>query len=246
MVRIILILLTFFLSFVSQAKQLPKNFVYLSGIDGTIRQDLRYAGEHNFIGRPIDGYQRGQCILTHKTALALKHAQSLLRKRHLTLMVYDCYRPTRAVADMLRWSHDPKEKKMKKEFYPNVDKKNLFRLGYIANQSGHSRGSTVDLTIIPIGIGLKEFDNNQPLKSCIATYKRRYVDQSIDMGTGFDCFDQRAHIDNREINSVAQQNRALLQRIMRQVGFKPYRYEWWHFTLKNEPYPNHYFNFVVK
>ena len=128
---------------------LPKGFVYLRDIDPTIVQDIRYAGSHNFVGRPIRGYLAAECILSEPAAKALKAVQRKLAEKKLSLVVWDCYRPKRAVDDFLQWSKDPTHSEMKAEFYPHADKEKLFALGYLAKRSAHSRGSTVDLGIVP-------------------------------------------------------------------------------------------------
>lgn len=229
-----------------QAAQLPLNFVYLKNIDPSILQEIRYATSHNFVGRPIAGYQTAECILTLPAAIALAAVQKELKKSALSLKVYDCYRPQQAVDDFIVWSEQPDQQQMKAEFYPRVDKADFFKLGYVAAKSGHTRGSTVDLTIVPIPIPQQiAYFPKQRLVSCIDTHSKRFADNSIDMGTGFDCMDESAHNDNMTINPVALNNRNLLKAQMEKQKFTAYQTEWWHFTLKNEPYPDTYFNFPV-
>lgn len=226
---------------------LPNDFVYLKDVAPSIMQDMRYADYHNFIGRPIKGYEAETCILTEQAAKALAKVQRQLSKSSLSLKVYDCYRPTMAVEDFMMWSKDFTHQEMKKEFYPRVNKANVFKLGYVAERSGHSRGSTVDLTVVPMPAPVQaEYKKGQPLVSCIASYQHRFRDNSIDMGTGFDCLDVLASGDNTNVNARAYQNRMRLRQIMMQHGFKPYEKEWWHFTLADEPYPDTYFNFLIK
>lgn len=226
---------------------LPGGFVYLDEVDASILQEMRYAGSHNFIGRPVNGYESNTCILTEEAAHALTKVQQVLLKKSLSLKVYDCYRPTRAVDDFMTWSQDMSRHEMKQEFYPRVNKQDVFELGYVARKSGHSRGSTIDLTIVPIPAPMQaQYRKGQPLVSCIASYQQRFHDNSIDMGTGFDCLDEAASPDYHDINTHAYQNRMLLRQMMMQNGFQPYEKEWWHFTLNDEPYPNTYFNFVVR
>jgi D-alanyl-D-alanine dipeptidase len=131
------------------AAELPRGFVYLADADPTIRQDIRYAGSHNFIGRPVEGYLAGECVLTERAAAALRQAQAALAAKKLSLIMWDCYRPARAVRDFLAWSKSPQNAPMKAEFFPNSAKAQLFALGYLATRSAHSRGSTVDLGIVP-------------------------------------------------------------------------------------------------
>lgn len=227
------------------AADLPPGFVYLKEIDPTIVQDIRYATNHNFIGRPVKGYEAGECILTRSAALALARVQKELRESRLSLKVYDCYRPQMAVDEFIAWSRQPNDQLTKTEFYPRVNKADVFKLGYVAEKSGHSRGSTVDLTIMPVGSESAIYLPGQPLVSCTAPYTQRFQDGGIDMGTGYDCLDELSHNDNLDIGAVAYYHRLLLKTMMEKQGFSDYEHEWWHFTLKNEPYPNHYFNFPV-
>lgn len=225
---------------------LPRDFVYLHDIDPTILQEMRYAGSHNFIGRPVKGYQAAQCILTSETAHVLSLVQQQLLRKNLTLKVYDCYRPTMAVTDFVIWSRDNKHNEMKQEFYPTINKADVFRLGYVADKSGHSRGSTVDLTIVPIPVPRQAiYKVGQALVACTAPYAKRFHDNSIDMGTGYDCLNEMAYPFNVVKHSVAYQHRMLLREIMMRHHFQPYEKEWWHFTLANERYPATYFNFPV-
>lgn len=226
---------------------LPINFVYLKNIDPTIVQNIRYATNHNFIGQPIKGYEAGECILTKSAALALSQIQQELRQSNLSLMVYDCYRPQMAVDEFIAWSQQPADQKMKAEFYPRVNKSDFFKLGYVAAKSGHTRGSTVDLTIVSLPYTDSEhYQADKKLIACFAAYRQRFNDGSIDMGTSFDCMDASAHNDNTSINLVAYYNRLLLKSLMEKYGFVSYEPEWWHFTLKNEQYPDSYFNFPIK
>ena len=234
-------------SLVTQAFALPSGFVYLQDIDSTILSDMRYAGRHNFVGRQIHGYEKRRCILTIDAAKALSAVQKELQQSSLSLKVYDCYRPTEAVSDFVAWSKLPHQEEMKAEFYPAINKADFFKLGYVSEQSGHSRGSTVDLTIVHIPyLPQPNYRPGQPLVNCTAPYLERYRDNTVDMGTGYDCMDERSHTASADINIVAKQNRALLREIMMKYGFTPYDKEWWHFTLKSEPFPDTYFNFKVK
>lgn len=238
--------LFFIFGFVEQVFCLPNNFVYLKDIDPSILQDIRYAGYHNFVGRPMKGYKVKECILTKQAALALHDVQTELKKSNLSLKVYDCYRPQMAVDDFIAWSKNPSQHSMKAEFYPNVDKADVFDLGYVSKKSGHTRGSTVDLTIVSLlAKHQARYHKGQKLVACISPYKVRYQDNSIDMGTGYDCFSPLAYGDNREVNLVGFYHRMLLRAIMEKYNFVPYEKEWWHFTLKGEPYPDTYFNFPI-
>lgn len=223
---------------------LPKHFVYLADIAPDILQDMRYAGSHNFVGRPIYGYEAKRCILTRHTALALAKVQQQLEPLQLSLKVYDCYRPTSAVNDFMIWSQERKDQRMKREFYPFINKRDLFKLEYIAARSGHSRGSTIDLTIVQLPV--KKEGSYTQLQPCNANYAHRFRDNSIDMGSGFDCFDVISHYDAGTIPKKAYAHRKFLRAIMMKNGFIPYQREWWHFTLKQEDYPWTYFNFPVR
>ncbi len=223
---------------------LPNGFVYLRDIDPSIQQEIRYAGHYNMLGHPLAGYEQPVCILTKKAALALKKVQNAVKRHGFSLKVYDCYRPKRAVAEMLAWSQDPDTQAMKLIFYPREAKATLFAKGYIALYSGHSRGSTVDLTLVALHqMAYTPYTNAQPFKACYTD--DRIHDNSIDMGTAFDCLDQAAHLDSPDISTLAYNNRLLLKRAMERYGFIPYLQEWWHFTLRHEPYRK-YFDFVVR
>jgi len=216
---------------------LPKGFVYLADLDPTIIQDLRYHTKNNFIGRPIKGYQSNRCILTKRAAIGLVKVQKQLKKHKQSLIVYDCYRPQQAVNDFYHWSIN-KNSLMKKIFYPRELKKYLFSRGYIAKFSGHSRGSTVDLSI---------YNNDEYKPNLSGCYKiARSLENSIDMGTNFDCLDPKSAIYETAIPAQAKNNRKQLRKLMKKYGFKPYKKEWWHFTYSNETFPKSYFNFKVK
>jgi D-alanyl-D-alanine dipeptidase len=224
----------------------PPGFVALRDVDPTILHEMRYVGHHNFIGRRIVGYREPVCILTRQAAEALSRAQTSLRAQGYTLKVYDCYRPQRAVDDFARWAARPGDQRMKAEFYPNVDKADLFDLGYIARQSGHSRGSTVDLTLVKLPPRRQpRFIPGQPLVPCFAPYGERFPDNTVDMGTGFDCFDTLANTLDPRIQGEARSNRLRLKETLEQAGFSNYPAEWWHYTLVGEPYPDTFFDFPV-
>ena len=223
------------------------NFVDITSVAPEIETDIRYATNHNFVGQKIDGYLAPKCLLTNEAANALSKVQSELAKKSLSLKVYDCYRPARAVKHFVRWAQDIADTKMKAEFYPSVNKTDLFSLGYIAAKSSHSRGSTVDVTIVNIGHKPQEaFDKSAPLKDCRAQKSKRFADSSVDMGSGFDCFDEISHTENSHVEGKAKLNRLMLKDVMERHGFKAYDKEWWHFTLLNEPHPDKYFDFVIQ
>jgi zinc D-Ala-D-Ala dipeptidase len=204
------------------AQERPAAFVDAAIIVPGLIVEMRYAGSHNFTGRPINGYEAPHCLLTRAAANALAEVAGDLKPRGLVIKVFDCYRPTRAVADFVRWARDLKDQKMKAEFYPDADKRTLFRDGYIATRSGHSRGSTADLT-------LAKADGTE-----------------LDMGTHFDFFSPKSWTADGSISAEAHADRMLLAAAMRRRGFYGYFREWWHFTLRGEPFPNTYFDFPVR
>ncbi len=208
---------------ISAAQVLPEGFVYLDDVIPGIKLEMRYYTDNNFTGRRVDGYLKPVCIISKPAAQALKNVQNDLLAFGLELKIFDAYRPQAAVDNFIRWAADVNDTKMKKEYYPDVDKRNLFRDGYIASRSGHTRGSTVDLTIIQSGSG-----------------------KELDMGGAFDFFGPVSWPDSSQVPAVKRANRLLLRTLMIRYGFNPYEKEWWHFTLANEPYPNTYFNFPVE
>jgi len=222
----------------------PKGFVYLRDADPTIVQDIRYAGSHNFVGRPIEGYLAAECILSDRAANALKTVQSMLAEKKLSLIVWDCYRPRRAVDDFLRWSKDQTHTEMKAEFYPRIDKQKLFALGYLATRSAHSRGSTVDLGLVPSTFSWPPPHPLPALKACTLPKGERFEDGTIDFGTGYDCLDVLGNTSNASAGEVALRNRQLLKSTMATAGFRSYAREWWHFELVNEPFSQR-FDFEV-
>ncbi|WP_406141524.1 M15 family metallopeptidase [Streptomyces sp. NBC_01089] len=229
-----------------QEPRAPRDFVALRSVDPTIIQEMRYPYEHNFTGAPVDGYDQPLCILTRPAAQALHRAQTKLLRQGYSLKVYDCYRPQRAVDSFVRWAEDPDALAMKAEFYPRVDKSRLFADGYIAEKSGHSRGSTMDLTLVRLpALPTRPYHPGRPLAPCYAPKAQRFPDNSIDMGTGFDCFDTLAHTDDPRIKGVQRTNRDMLRSALDAVGFVNLPEEWWHFTYQPEVYPDRYFDFPV-
>ncbi|MGY3684067.1 M15 family metallopeptidase [Streptomyces sp. TE33382] len=224
----------------------PEEFVALRSVDPTIIQEMRYATAHTFMGEPVDGYRRPVCILTRPAARALHTAQTRLLRRGYSLKVYDCYRPQRAVDHFVRWAKDPGDRVMQGEFYPRVDKSRLFEDGYIAEKSGHSRGSTVDLTVVRLpALPTRPYLPGEPLAPCFAPEDERFPDNSVDMGTGYDCFDTLSHTDDPRIQGVQRTNRQFLKRTLTGVGFVNLAEEWWHYTFEPEPFPDTYFDFPV-
>jgi len=203
------------------AQDRPAAFVDAATVVPGLVADMRYAGSHNFVGRPIDGYAAPHCLLTAAAANALADVARDIAARGLVIKAFDCYRPVRAVMNFVRWARDLGATAGRAEFYPDVDKRTLFRDGYIASRSGHSRGSTLDLTL--------------------ATADGR----ELDMGTTFDFFSPKSSTNSTAVGPEQHANRMLLAAAMRRHGFYGYGKEWWHFTLRNEPFPATYFDFPV-
>ncbi|MCC3767530.1 M15 family metallopeptidase [Streptomyces sp. UNOC14_S4] len=232
---------------VAHATPRPKDFVALSEVDPTIVQEMRYFTGHNFTGHRVDGYRRPVCLLTRPAAEALHRAQRALLPQGYSLKVYDCYRPQRAVDDFVAWAKDLGDQRMKQEFYPRVDKTRLFDDGYIAAKSGHSRGSTMDLTLVRLPARpTRPYRPGEPLVPCYAPKGQRFPDNSVDMGTGFDCFDTLAHTLDPRVRGAQREHRLLLKSTMERAGFTNLPEEWWHYTLRGEPFPDTYFDFPVR
>ena len=211
---------------VVNASALPSGFAYLSDVAPSIVLDMRYTTSENLIGTPIEGYINSVGIATREAAVALNNVQTDLQRFGLSLKIYDAYRPQRAVDHFVRWAKDLTDVRKQTEYYPKVAKEVLFQEGYIASKSGHSRGSTFDLTLVSI-------DN-------------KGAPRELDMGTPFDFFDPKSGSEYEGLTVTQRANRLLLKTVMVKQGFKPYPKEWWHFTLKGEPYPDTYFNFVIE
>ncbi len=200
----------------------PAGFVLLSDYVPNIIQEIRYFSTYNFIGERIDGYEEPCAILTVEAARALKAVSNELFVQGYRLKVFDAYRPACAVKQFVLWGIEDQDIRMKPYFYPDLQKQDLFAEGYIAKLSSHSRGSTVDLTLLDMKTG-----------------------KEVDMGSPFDLFSEKSHPDYKGITDEQYENRMLLQHVMVRNGFVPIDCEWWHFTLKNEPYPDTYFGFPV-
>lgn len=200
----------------------PSGFVVLADFYPDVIQEIRYHSTYNFIGDRVDGYEEPCAILTLEAARALKAAGNELFVRGYRLKIYDAYRPACAVKHFVFWGIEDQDIRMKPYFYPKLEKQELFSKGYIAKQSSHSRGSTVDLTLFDMAAG-----------------------REVDMGSPFDMFDEISHPDCRTITDEQYENRMLLQQVMIRNGFDTIDCEWWHFTLKDEPYPDTYFEFPV-
>jgi len=214
------------------AQTRPPNMVALRRIDPSIRQDMRYAGPDNFTGRALPGYRKGECYLQRAAALALKRVQADLAAQGLSLKVYDCYRPTRAVAGMARWAGDMHATPDTRRFYPGLNKAHLFSLGYIASHSAHSRGVAVDLTLVPRNPeAVPAYDARARYGACAGPAAAREPDDSLDMGTSFDCFSVKSRTRAPDLTPEQRSNRDRLQQAMSRHGFHNYFREWWHFTF---------------
>jgi zinc D-Ala-D-Ala dipeptidase len=214
------------------AQRLPDDFAFLRDIDPTIQQDIRYAGSNNFVGRPLAGYGAAECLVKLSVGLALKRIQQDLAPRKLSLKMLDCYRPARAVHDMVMWARDGVETPAQKRYNPAFSKTDLFRLGYIAEHSGHSTGAAVDLTLVDLRAAPSPpFDPRRAYADCTASAADRAPEASIDMGTGYDCSDPKAHTAATSITPAQRHWRNLLVAVMATQGFLNYSKEWWHFSL---------------
>jgi D-alanyl-D-alanine dipeptidase len=214
------------------ARPLPDGFVFLRDLDPTIIQDIRYAGSNNFAGRPLAGYAATECVVKREVGLLLQSIQEELALQKLSLKMLDCYRPARAVADMVNWARDGRETPAQKRYNPSFSKQDLFRLGYIAERSGHSTGAALDLTLVDLGADNSAvFDPKKAYADCTAAAAVRAPEGSVDMGTGYDCSDVRAHTAARSITSAQRRWREKLALLMARRGFVNYSKEWWHFSL---------------
>ncbi len=218
-----LTLLFAFLIMQTTFAQLPKGFVYAKELIPDLVEELRYCTKNNFIGEAVDGYENPVIIMTLQTAIALKKVQTILKKNGLGLKIYDAYRPQQAVNHFVRWAKVKNDTLMKPQYYPNIPKRKLIPAGYIASKSRHSSGSTVDLTVIDLKTG-----------------------KELDMGSPYDFFGQKSWVKAPHLEKQHRKNRNLLQKVMTKNGFRNYMQEWWHFTLKGEPFKNQYFDFLVK
>ena len=200
----------------------PSGFVLLADYIPHIVQEIRYYSTYNFIGERIDGYEEPCALLTKEAARALKTVSNEAFVQGYRLKVFDAYRPACSVKQFVLWGIEDQDIRMKPYFYPELKKQELFSKGYIAKQSSHSRGSAVDLTLLDMKSG-----------------------KELDMGSPFDLFSEVSHPDYQDLTTEQYENRMLLQHLMVRSGFQPLDCEWWHFSLKDEPYPDTYYNFPV-
>jgi D-alanyl-D-alanine dipeptidase len=250
-------------------------FTFLKDVCPEALQSCRYYGNNNFLGKTVPGYDSDQIICTYQAAEALEKVSQILHHKGYKLVVYDAYRPQRSVDVFIQWAEDSADDSdLKNQYYPRIDKKDLFALGYLAKKSGHSRGSTVDLTIIPanddlysVNLVYREFKNASqtdgllnricdipnfnlldqgPVTTCYDSIYLPYLDDgTCDMGTSFDLLDEASWHSCPFITPPQRSNRRLLRQVMEECGFKAYEKEWWHYTLINEPFPDTYFDFTA-
>jgi len=219
----------------AMAGDLPAGFVYLRAVAPTIAQDMRYATYDNFTGRPLPGYEAPECVLRREVAQALARVQADLAREHLSLKTYDCYRPARAVRAMWRWANDARGGGAKR-FYPRVPKSELFARGYIATHSRHSAGIAVDLTLIKLPARkAASFDRAAHYGPCTGPARQLAPDNSIDMGSGFDCLDVKSYTASRAVTPAQRRWRLLLKAAMTARGFRNYFREWWHYEFAGSP-----------
>ncbi len=207
-------------------KGLPAGFSYVRDSIPDIVIEMRYCGDNNFIGQPIEGYNEAVCIASNEAISALKNVQQELNTKGYGLKIFDAYRPQKAVDQFVRWARKLDDTLMKQQYYPEVKKRHLFKEGYISSRSGHSRGSTVDLTLVYL--------------------EGKHKGKEVDMGSPYDFFGKISWPASDLINEKEKKHRTLLRDAMLRHGFRPLYTEWWHFTLRNEPYPNTYFEFEVE
>lgn len=230
------LIIVFLLITLNSVAGLPEGFVYLEDVDSTIQTSLRYNSRHNFVGRKINGYNSNKVIITKEAALRLKKVNKELKQDGFELVIYDAYRPQKAVDDFVRWSKT-KEDTTKRFYYPNILKEDIFKRGFVAYKSSHSRGSTVDVTIIEKGNKVCNIKEEQ---------RGRYIylnDCTVDMGMHWDFFGEESHFQTNLVLPEYNAKRRYLNSKMAKYGFKVAQGEWWHFTLKEEPFPNKYFDF---
>lgn len=207
----------------AQESKLPPGFVYVKEIVPDVIVEMRYFTNNNFVGIPVDGYRNNRAILAEPAARALKKVQEELKQEGYCLKIFDAYRPQRAVNQFISWAKQPGDTLKKQQFYPDVPKNELFERGYISSRSGHSRGSTIDLSIVDANTG-----------------------EEVDMGSPYDFFGSISHHDTSMISNDQRKNRQLLKTVMRKHGFAAYPQEWWHYTFKPEAFPDTYFDFTVE
>lgn len=201
---------------------MEKGFVFIDEVLSGVRWDAKYATWDNFTGKPVDGYEVNRIAGTIELAAALRETKRQAAALGYGLLLWDGYRPQRAVDCFLRWSEQPEDGRTKERYYPNINRRDMITKGYVASKSSHSRGSAIDLTLFQLD-----------------------TSELVPMGTGFDFMDERSNHTSKNVSIIEAQNRCILKTIMKNSGFEPYPYEWWHYVLKNEPYPDRYFDFLL-
>ncbi len=234
---------TFMTPMEASAKDMPKGFVHLRAVDPTILQDIRYATPQNFVGKRLPGYDVAECVLFGKAANALKKVQAELRDEGLALKVFDCYRPARAVSEMVRWAKRSANRETRARYHPRIAKSKLFPR-YIATRSGHSKGTAVDLTIVDLA-KRRAMGADTKLQTCRNGKDFSEKSAEMDMGTAFDCFDPMSQTRASGLGQLHRNNRDFLVTVMKRHGFKNYAGEWWHFTYVREASPKSYFDFAI-
>lgn len=209
--------------FLKEASLDASGFVLLSDVCPDVIQEIRYYSTYNFVGERINGYEEPIALLTEPAARALKVVSDKANIMGYRLKAFEAYRPVEASVHFMLWGINDLDQRMKPYFYPELDKEDIFKEGYIVKQSTHSRGSAVDVTLLDMTTG-----------------------KELDMGSPFDYFDEISHPDSEEVTREQYENRMILRNLMVNNGFIPYECEWWHFMLEDEPYPNTYFNFIVR
>jgi D-alanyl-D-alanine dipeptidase len=226
----------------------PAEFVDVQRLAPSIQLEMRYSSDDNFVGERIEGYEASVCYLAKPAAEALAALQQSMLADGFSLMMFDCYRPQRAVDHFVRWSIDPSQT-TKNDYYPRIDKSALFDEGYIAHRSGHTRGSTIDVGLIRQSeAGRNPSQPNDAVRPrvCQAHFEQSRASGHVDFGSDYDCFDELSHTNSLLVSEEARANRAYLVKKMSEFGFVNYDKEWWHFTFKPERFPNTYFDFPIR
>ncbi|MFA6903447.1 MAG: M15 family metallopeptidase [Gallionellaceae bacterium] len=236
--------LGFFANLKAESMVIP--LVSLLDTDESIIIEMRYFSDFNFTSQRVPGYEANKCLLVKDAAKALSEVQHDLLKQGFSLKVYDCYRPQMAVDYFMRWAADASESSMKQTFYPDENKSDLVGKGYIAERSGHTRGDSIDLTLVRLPANAQPAFVKINQQKCTAPVAQRFADNSVDMGTGYDCFDSRSHTMSPVIQGVAHANRVLLEQVMARHGFSNYKKEWWHYTYIRPYGPKQFYNFSIK
>lgn len=228
----------------AEPSALPTGFVRLRAIAPDIRQDMRYATVFNFTASVVPGYGRAECVLTRQAAAALSRAETALRAKGYALKVFDCYRPARAVAHFMTWMSKSDGGAMTQVFLPGVARSQLDALGYVSPKSSHSAGSTVDVGLVRIADA--PLPTPKSAGRCDGPMSERPNESTLDLGTSFDCFSPASAYTAKSVGDAARANRTILRDAMAAAGFAPYDREWWHFRLKDEPFPGRAFDFEVE